>query len=69
MIVPSNAHHDKGHIPVYDAMYFAKYSKYTRNQRAISIFVGNYGESRAVRKVDKCLPDYIESHPNLQYSL
>jgi hypothetical protein len=69
MDVPSNAHHDKGHIPVYDAVYFARYSICTRNQRAVSIFVGNYGESRTIRKVDKCLPHYIGSHRNLQYSL
>jgi hypothetical protein len=69
MNVPSNAHHDKSHIPVYDAVYFARYTKYTRNQRAVSIFVENYGESMAIRRVDKCLPHYIVSHPNLQYSL
>jgi len=65
----SNAHHEKGHIPVYDAVYFARYRKYTRNQRAVSIFLGSYGVIRAIRKVDKCLPHYIGSHSNLQYSL
>lgn len=50
-------------------MYIAKYSIYIRNQRAVSVFVGNYGESRAIRTVDKCLPNYTGSHPNLQYSL
>jgi len=31
--------------------------------------VRNYGESRAIRKVDKYLSHYIGSHPNLLYSL